>query len=140
MNRNPIVLFLILAALMSSSCQLNPAARDKAVSHPFLCADYGGNMIRIVSAQGEIVWRIDENDLEGNPLRFVGNIQRLPNGHTVVCNWGGHGHIGQQPQIFEVTPDKKVVWQVYDYKKFNTISNIHVLDIKGDPTKGKILR
>ncbi len=306
MNRNQTILLLILAALMLSSCQLNPTARDKAVSHPFLCADYGGNMIRIVSAQGEIVWehratrpqdvwqlpngnilfthvrgvreitrgnevvweyetekpnevhacqplpngvvmvalsgpceileidrrgeilktvklktgqkkphaqmrqarklpngnylvghnadrvvreydpsgkvvrtltvqgnpygairlpngntligcgdghsiievdpddkivwRIDENDLEGNPLRFVANIQRLPNGNIVVCNWGGHGHVGEQPQIFEVTPDKKIVWQVYDYKKFNTISNIHVLDVKGDVTKGKILR
>jgi hypothetical protein len=57
-----------------------------------------------------------------------------------VCNWGGHGHVGKQPQIFEVTPDKRIVWQVYDYKKFGTISSIQVLDVKGDPAKGKILR
>ncbi len=102
------------------------------------CGD--GHSIIEVDPDDKIVWRIDENDLEGNPLRFVAGIQRLPNGNTVVCNWGGHGHVGEQPQIFEVTPDKKVVWQVYDYKKFSTISNIHVLDIKGDVTKGKILR
>ena len=93
-----------------------------------------------VDPNDKIVWRIDENDLEGNPLRFVAGLHRLPNGNTVVCNWGGHGHVGQQPQIFEVTPDKKVVWQVYDYKKFSTISNIQVLDVKGDATKGEILR
>lgn len=306
MNRKPTVVFLIVTGLVLSSCQVGPGGSGKAVSHPFLCADYGGNMIRMVSSEGEIVWeyevdrpqdvwqlgngnilfthlrgvreitrekevvweyetekpnevhacqplgdgvvmvglsgpceileigrsgeilktvklttgqknahaqmrqarklrngnylvghnsdrvvreydpsgkvvrtfavkgnpyggirlpngntvigcgdghsiievdpeerivwRVDENDLEGNPLRFVAGIQRLPNGNTVVCNWGGHGHVGEQPQIFEVTPEREIVWQVYDYKKFGTISNIHVLDVKGDVTKGKILR
>jgi len=102
------------------------------------CGD--GHSIIEVDPDDQIVWRIDENDLEGNPLRFVAGLQRLPNGNTVVCNWGGHGHVGQQPQIFEVTPEKEVVWQLYDYERFSTISNIHVLDVKGDVTQGKILR
>lgn len=306
MNRMPAVLFVILAALMLSSCHLNPAARDKAVSHSFLCADYGANMIRIVSDEGKIVWehqanrpqdawqlpngnilfthlrgvkeitpgkevvweyqtekpnevhscqplpkgvvmvavsgpceileidrdgeilktiklktdkknvhgqmrqvrklrngdylvghtadrmvreydpngkvireisvqgnpyggirlpngntliacgeghclievdpddnivwRIDENELEGHPLRFVAGMQRLPNGNTVVCNWGGHGHVGEQPQVFEVTRDKQVVWQLYDFDRFSTITHIQLLDVKGDVTKGKMLR
>jgi len=102
------------------------------------CGD--GHKIIEVDRDGKIVWQVDENDLEGNPLRFVAGMQRLPNGNTVVCNWGGHGHVGEQPQIFEVTPQKEVVWQIYDYKKFSTISNIQILDVKGDPSKGKILR
>ena len=67
-------------------------------------------------------------------------IQRLPGGNTVVCNWGGHGHTGQQPLIFEVTPDKKVVWQVTDYQQFKAISGVQVLDVPGDVTKGEVLR
>lgn len=99
-----------------------------------------GHYLAEVDADDNVVWRIDENELEGNPLRFVAGIQRLRNGNTVVCNWGGHGHVGGQPQIFEVTPDKKVVWQIFDYEKFNTISNIQLLDVKGDVTKGKIIK
>jgi len=93
-----------------------------------------------VDAHDKVVWRIDENELPGNPLRFVAGVQRLPNGNTVVCNWGGHGHRGKQPQVFEVTRDKKVVWQVFDNKQFRLFSSIHLLDVPGDPTKGEILR
>jgi hypothetical protein len=102
------------------------------------CGD--GHTLIEVDPDDEIVWRVDENDLEGNPLRFIAGLQRLPNGNTVVCNWGGHGHVGEQPQIFEVTRDKEVVWQIDDYERFSTISNIHVLDVKGDVAKGKVLR
>ena len=99
-----------------------------------------GHRVIEVDADDNVVWEINENDLEGNPIRFAGGIQRLRNGNTVVCNWGGHGHIGEQPQIFEVTPDKKVVWEVFDFEKFKTISGVQVLDEKGDVRKGRILR
>lgn len=102
------------------------------------CGD--GHTLIEVDPQDKVVWRIDENDLPGHPLRFVAGLQRLPNGNTVVCNWGGHGHIGGQPLIFEVTPDKKVVWQVDDHKTFRAISGVQLLDVPGDVTKGEILR
>ena len=102
------------------------------------CGD--GHKIVEVDSDDNIVWQLNENDLDGNPLRFIAGVQRLPNGNTVVCNWGGHGHVGDQPQIFEVTPDKEVVWQIFDYDKFSTISNAQLLDIQGDVTKGEVLR
>lgn len=102
------------------------------------CGD--GHKVMEVDKQDKVVWSIDENEIPGIPLRFVAGVQRLPNGNTVVCNWGGHGHIGQQPLIFEITRDKKVVWKVEDNTQFRTISNIQLLDIKGDPTKGQLLR
>jgi len=102
------------------------------------CGD--GHALIEVDPADKIVWQIGENDLPGIPLRFVAGLQRLPNGNTVVCNWGGHGHIGEQPLIFEVTPDKQVVWQVADYEHFHTISNVQLLDVPGDVTKGEILR
>jgi len=102
------------------------------------CGD--GHKVIEVDLHDKVVWSIDENELPGIPLRFVAGVQRLPNGNTVVCNWGGHGHIGQQALIFEVTRDKKVVWQVTDYNQFRTISNIQLLDIKGDPTRWQLLR
>ena len=102
------------------------------------CGD--GHKLIEVDPQDKIVWQVDENDLPGHPLRFVAGVQRLPNGHTVVCNWGGHGHLSGQPQIFEITPDKKVVWQVNDWQQMKTVSNIQLLDVPGDVSKGEILR
>ncbi len=102
------------------------------------CGD--GHKIVEVDPQDKIVWQIDENDLPGNPLRFIAGFHRLPNGNTVVCNWGGHGHVGEQPQLFEVTRDKKVVWQIFDYEKFSTISNVQILDVAGDATQGTLIK
>jgi hypothetical protein len=93
-----------------------------------------------IDPQGKTVWEINENDLPGNPLRFIAGMQRLPNGNTVVCNWGGHGHVGEQPQIFEVTRDKKVVGEIFDFTQFNTITGVYVMDVEGDPSAYEILR
>jgi hypothetical protein len=102
------------------------------------CGD--GHRVLEVDLADTVVWQITENELPGIPLRFVAGLERLANGHTVICNWGGHGHVGSQPQVLEVTPDKQVVWQVADYKTFRTISNIYLLDQPGDPLKGEVLR
>jgi hypothetical protein len=102
-----------------------------------LLATGDGHKIIEVDTKGKVVWQVNENDLEGNPLRFVAGLQRLKNGNTIVANWGGHGHVGQQPQIFEVTPDKKVVWQVFDNEKFKTITTVQLLDQKPKLTNEK---
>ena len=102
------------------------------------CGD--GHKIVEVDPKGLVEWQVDENELPGIPLRFVAGLQRLPNGNTVVCNWGGHGHVGEQPLIFEITRDKQVVWKVDDYEHLRTISNVQLLDVPGDVTQGEALR
>src|SRR5260221_4881246 len=102
------------------------------------CGD--GHKVLEVDADNNIVWQLNENDLPGNPLRLMGGCQRLPNGNTVFCNYLGHGHVGEQPQFFEVTRDKQVVWQFDDHAHFKTINQIQLLDVPGDVTKGEILR
>lgn len=97
------------------------------------CGD--GHQVIEVDPAGTVVWQIDENELPGLPLRFVAGLQRLPNGNTVVCNWGGHGHGGKQPLLFEVTRDKQVVWKVEDYEKLRLISNVQLLDVEGAPVR-----
>ncbi|MHB0998745.1 MAG: beta-propeller domain-containing protein [Armatimonadota bacterium] len=91
---------------------------------------YGCKVIE-VDPKDRIVWQIDENDIPGIPLRFVAGVQRLSNGNTIVSNWGG-SHIGEQPHVFEITRDKKVVWKLDDYKHFLAITNIFLMD---DPDK-----
>ncbi len=102
------------------------------------CGD--GHKVVEVDPAGKTVWELKENDLTGNTLRLMAGCQRLPNGNTVFCNYLGHGHLAEQPQAFEITPDKKVVWVAEDHAHFKTINQIQLLDVKGDVTKGEILR
>ncbi|MEO5917721.1 MAG: hypothetical protein ABIS50_26050 [Luteolibacter sp.] len=102
------------------------------------CGD--GHKVVELDAEEKIVWELNENDLPGNPLRLMAGCQRLPNGNTVFCNYLGHGHLGEQPQVFELTPDKKIVWQSADHANFKSINQIQLLDVPGDVTKGEVLR
>jgi hypothetical protein len=88
----------------------------------------------------KVVWELSENDIPGNPLRRVTGFQRLPNGNTIVCNDPGDADLGKQPQVFEITCDKKVVWEFADHVKFETINQIQLIDVPGDVMKGEILR
>jgi outer membrane protein assembly factor BamB len=96
-----------------------------------------GDAHRIVEfdADGKEVWIVEENELPGIPLRFVAGLQRLPNGNTMICNWGGHGHDEKQAQLVEITPDKKIVGQLYDFKRFGTIAGVFVIGLDADPTR-----
>lgn len=69
----------------------------------------GGHVFE-VDAGGRTVWEIKSGDLPGISLKCMTGLQRLPNGHTVLSNWQGHGQFGSGPHILEVTRDKKVVW------------------------------
>ncbi len=80
-----------------------------------------------VDASDKIVWEVKESDIPNNKLLFVAGLQRLPNGNTVVANWSGHVGSVTQPQVFEITRDKKVVWEVKD-AKLALISSVHILD------------
>ena len=102
------------------------------------CGD--GHKIVEFDAALRIVWELDENEVPGNPLRLMAGFQRLPNGNTIFCNYLGHGHLGAQPHFFEITRDKKVVWEFTDHVHFKTINQIQLLDVPGDATKGEILR
>lgn len=102
------------------------------------CGD--GHKLVEVDPGGKVVWELKENDLPGNPLRLMAGCQRLPNGNTVFCNYLGHGHVGEQPQAFELTHDNKVVWEMADHAQFKTLNQIQLLDVPGGVTKGGAFR
>ena len=102
------------------------------------CGD--GHKVVEVDPTDKVVWELNENDLPGNPLRLMASPQRLPNGNTVFCVYPGHSHLGEQPQIIEVTRDKKIVWQFDDHAHFKTINQLQRLDVPGDVTRGEVLR
>jgi len=97
------------------------------------CGD--GHKVIELDAAEKVVWELNENDLPDNPLRLMAGCQRLPNGNTVFCNYLGHGHLGEQPHFFEITRDKKVVWQFNNHEDFKTINQIFLLDVEGEAVR-----
>ncbi|HQR07963.1 MAG TPA: PQQ-binding-like beta-propeller repeat protein [Gemmatales bacterium] len=92
----------------------------------------GGNNNRVIEVKKKkkIVWQVDQKDLPGITLAWVTTLQVLPNGNLVI----GNCHAGpQNPQLIEVTRDKKVIWTFKDHKLFgNSLASAVVLDIKGN--------
>lgn len=74
----------------------------------------------------KIVWQLRQNDLPNISLGFIAGIQRLPNGNTVFCNWGGHGNTSG-PAVIEVTHDKKIIWMTTPEIP-NRVSSIQIID------------
>jgi len=85
-----------------------------------------GHCVLEVSPQKEIVWKVEQNDLPGITLAWVTRVQRLPNGNTII----GNCHAGpDNPQLIEITPEKKVVWTWKDFKNFGNSTTVQsVLD------------
>lgn len=74
-----------------------------------------GHRVFEVNNKKEIVWQIGEKDLPNITLAWITMVDRLPNGNTWIVNC----HAGpDNPQIIEVTPDKKVVWTFKDFDRF----------------------
>lgn len=91
----------------------------------------GGNNNRVleVDREGKVVWSVDQKELPGITLAWVTMLEALPNGNVII----GNCHAGKDnPQLIEVTRDKKVVWQLNDHKNLgdSTAATI-VLGIDG---------
>lgn len=97
----------------------------------------GGNNNRVmeVSADKKIVWSIERDELkraDGRPIHlcWVTSLQVLANGNIIV----GNTHAGpDQPQMFEVTRDKRVVWELNDWNAFgNDLCTGWCMDLTGE--------
>ena len=74
-----------------------------------------GHRVIEVTQDKKIVWELKENELDGVKLAWVTMVDRLPNGNIWIVNC----HAGpNNPQILEVTPDKKVLWSFKDFERF----------------------
>lgn len=93
-----------------------------------LIAAGNGHAILEVTPEKKIVWEIHQHDLPGITLAWITTLQIMPNGNIVF----GNCHAGpQNPQIIEITKDKKVVWTWKDFKRFgNATSNSAVVDAR----------
>lgn len=94
-----------------------------------LIASGNGHSIIEVTSAKEIVWKVEQNDLAGITLAWVTTLEVLPSGNIVV----GNCHAGpENPQIIELTREKKVVWSFKDFERFgNSLTNTQIVSVDG---------
>jgi hypothetical protein len=98
--------------------------------------------VREVDPKGTVVWELTEKDLDF-PLFNVQETMRRANGNTVVNNWVSTNARPREQwpgtvQVFEITPDKKVVWKLSSWSGSNNLgpaSCTQLLDEPGLPER-----
>ncbi len=106
-----------------------------------------GHVVREVNSKGQTIWAFNlrtdpasgqKSDLPDGIL--LGNNQtaeRLANGNTIICAStagarGGKERI-KRTQVIEVTPDKKIIWVLRDWKNLGPATTVQLLDEPGLP-------
>lgn len=105
----------------------------------------GQSYTREVNMKGETVWQLTQADV---PFKLYNNqtANRLANGNTVICNWCAGNNKTEEwagtVQVFEVTPDKKVVWALSSWENpdLGPSTYIQLLDELGNPDNGELQR
>jgi hypothetical protein len=85
-----------------------------------------GNKTVEFDRNGQVFWRVNNSDVGGRFADPCGG-QRLTNGNTVICSYGQKK--GDMPKIFEVTKDKKVVWEYFNPEI--RAHEVHVISTNG---------
>lgn len=77
-----------------------------------LSGEVSSRVLEINPETDEIEWEYSDEDLQRFYSAVCSSAQRLPNGNTLICE-------STAGRIFEVTPDKEIVWEFvspfYDY-------------------------
>ena len=95
-----------------------------------LISDEADESIVELTSDKQIVWKLTQEELGEYRLEGTQSCVRLENGNTILC---ARGNGGKTAQLVEVTPDKKVVWVLKDWKNLGPASAIQVLNDGGIP-------
>lgn len=117
-----------------------PWAVIKLDNGNYLVSGDGHGYTREYDSKGNVVWEVTQKDV---PFKLYNNQSalRLANGNTVICNWvAGNSNYDEWKktvQFFEVTPEKKVVWQVSSWNNpdLGPCTYLQLLDEPGHPGK-----
>jgi len=104
-----------------------------------LIVDEHDRLVREVNPKSESVWEFKQADLpSGIVLHNIQTADRLANGDTVIFSSTGGTKLEDRPniiQILEVTPDKKLVWVLQDWKNLGPATTAQFLDEPGVPER-----
>jgi hypothetical protein len=80
-----------------------------------------------VTPDKQIVWEFGAKDAPELNLTWISSIQRLRNGNLLVGNFL-RGQEGKGAHAFEVTRDKKVVWQWSDHNLVKSLTTVRAIE------------
>ncbi len=98
-----------------------------------------GNRVIEIDSSGNIVWKVDNEDIGEKLFDDACGVQRLPNGNTVITSYHAKGNA---VKLFEVTRDKKVVWK-FNGEGTDLKAGFHhfqILTTNGEPLPGPSLK
>ena len=145
MAENKVVEFTLDGKEIWSVSSKWPWAAIRLRNGNTLISGDGNGYTREVNPAGETVWELTQADV---PFQLYNSqtANRLANGNTVISNWcAGNNKIEEWAgtvQVFEVTPDKKVVWALSSWNNpdLGPDTYIQLLDEPGNPENGELQR
>ncbi|WP_171182742.1 hypothetical protein [Alienimonas chondri] len=123
-----------------------PGDEDRSIhTWPFTAIRHGdgrtlvcctnGNRVIDFDADGNVVWQLTNDDLPGPWLQDPCGGQVLPNGNVVITSYAAGRRNVNAPKLFEVTPEKEVVWTHRDGRKVG-IHHFQILTTNGERLPG----
>nr|WP_103932070.1 hypothetical protein [Bryocella elongata] len=99
--------------------------------------------VREVDNKGRTVWEVKKGDIPGIPLYTVQEVSRLRNCNTLINDRSANLSRDDQPttvQLIEITPGKKAVWALRNWRDLGPASSTQLLDEPGVPEHGDLQR
>lgn len=106
--------------------------------HTLVCCTHGNRVVDF-DADGKIVWTLTNDDLPGKWLQDPCGAQILPNGNFVITSYAAGRADKDAPKLFEVTPDKKIVWKYADGKQHG-IHNFQIITRNGEKLPTPVMK
>lgn len=106
--------------------------------HTLVCCT-NGNRVVDFDAGGKIVWTLTNDELPGPWLQDPCGGQVLPSGNIVIACYAAGRKDPTTPKLFEITPDKQIVWTYRDGQKVG-IHHFQILDTDGNRFVGRAMK
>ena len=88
------------------------------------CGD-GHKLEELNPRTGQSDRTVQSGQLEGDPLLFVAEAIRYPNGNTLISNWNGHTNDKTQPLLLEIDSLNYTVWELPHNPEIVNISTVY---------------
>lgn len=92
-----------------------------------------GNKTVEFNSEGEVVWKVSNDDFDTDPFDDPCGAQRLANGNTVIASY----HREEGVKLFEITREKEIVWT---YEGPNRVHHFQILTSNGSQLTGPLLK
>lgn len=77
-----------------------------------------------VDKKGNLIWSFSNDDVEEDPLKFIGGMQYLSSGDILFANWTGHGNVQDKKHVLLVDRNKKLKVILDNTDLLRTVSSV----------------